>query len=197
LTIIRGKTGKGGMTKGLLILLLGAPLVWVVYVYNRLVFYRNEVKNAWKQIDVQLKRRHDLIPNLVSVVKGYMEFERETLEKVTLARARAVSAARFGERFAAENSLTRTLHGLFGVMENYPALKSNENVLQLQDELVSTENKISFSRQHYNDLVANYCTFAEIFPNSIVAGLFSFRRAEFFTGDDEEKISPAASLRDR
>ena len=140
------------------------PALWIIVTYNKLVSLKNEVKNAWKQIDVQLKRRHDLIPNLVAVVKGYMEYERDTFERVTEARAGAISAIGIREKISGENLLSQALNGLFVVMENYPVLKSNENVLQLQEELTSTENKIAFSRQLYNDLTANFVTKMEIFP---------------------------------
>jgi LemA protein len=167
-------------------------LLWVIRVYNSLVELRNEVKNAWKQIDVQLKRRHDLIPNLVSVVKGYMQHERDTFEKVTSARSRALSAAGVHEKALAENSLTQALRGLFAVIENYPVLRSNENAMHLQEELTTTENRIAFSRQLYNDLAANLATKIEIFPNNIVASLFSFSKAEYFTADEAERILPSA-----
>lgn len=167
-------------------------LLWVIVIYNRLVALRNEVKNAWHQIDVQLKRRHDLIPNLVSVVKGYMEFERDTLENVTLARARALSAVRPGERAVAENMLTQALGNLFAVMENYPVLKSNENAMHLQEELVSTENRIAFSRQLYNDLVANFMTRREVFPDNLIASLFSFGGAEYFSAGQGDRAVPVA-----
>ncbi|HWR59020.1 MAG TPA: LemA family protein, partial [Thermodesulfovibrionales bacterium] len=131
-------------------------LLWIIHVYNRLVVLKNEVNSAWSQIDVQLKRRHDLIPNLVSVVKGYMDFERDTLEKVIAARAKALSSVGMRERAMAEDRLTAALGTLFAVFESYPTLKSNENVMELQEELTSTENRIAFARQFYNDLVANF-----------------------------------------
>ena len=169
-------------------------LFWMIFIYNQLVALRNEVKNAWKQIDVQLKRRHDLIPNLVSVVKGYMEFERETLEKVTAARSRAISAAGIHEKAVAENLLTQALSRLFAVIENYPVLKSNENVLQLQEELTSTENRIAFSRQLYNDLAANLATKIEVFPNNIIASLFTFQKAEYFSAGEGDRALPLADI---
>jgi LemA protein len=172
-------------------------LFWVIFTYNNLVLLKNEVKNAWKQIDVQLKRRHDLIPNLVTVVKGYMEFERDTLEKVTAARARAVSTAGLREKVSAENLLSQALSGLFAVIENYPVLKSNENVLQLQEELASTENKITFARQLYNDLVANFATIIESFPSNIIASVFSFRRAEYYSIGEIDRSLPVADLSTR
>jgi LemA protein len=167
---------------------------WMIFIYNQLVALRNEVKNAWKQIDVQLKRRHDLIPNIVSVVKGYMEFERDTLERVTTARARAISAIGIREKAAAENLLTHALSRLFAVIENYPVLKSNENVMQLQEELTSTENRIAFSRQLYNDLVANLATKIEVFPNNIIVSLFTFQKAEYFSAEEGDKALPLADI---
>jgi len=172
-------------------------LFWMIFIYNQLVALRNEVKNAWKQIDVQLKRRHDLIPNIVSVVKGYMEFERDTLERVTTARARAISATGIREKAVAENLLTYALSRLFAVIENYPVLKSNENVMQLQEELTSTENRIAFSRQLYNDLVANLATKIEVFPNNIIASLFAFQKAEYFSAEEGDKDLPLANIRIR
>ena len=172
-------------------------LFWMIVIYNRLIALKNNVRNAWKQIDVQLKRRHDLIPNLVNVVKGYMQYERDTLEKVVTARTRALTATYLSEKAAAENGLTQALGRLFAVIENYPVLKSNISVLELQEELTSTENKISFSRQLYNDLVANYTTKLEIFPDTLVASLFGFRKEEFFSvEEDDTRVPPAAIQRD-
>jgi len=170
-------------------------LFWMIFIYNRLIALKNNVRNAWKQIDVQLKRRHDLIPNLVNVVKGYMQYERDTLERVVSARTRAVAASYLSEKAAAENVLTQALARLFAVMENYPVLKSNISVLELQEELTSTENKISFSRQLYNDLVANYTTKLEIFPDTFVASLFGFRKEEFFSVEEDDMRVPSAKLR--
>ncbi len=169
-------------------------LLWMVIIYNKLISLRNETINAWKQIDVQLKRRHDLIPNLVTVVKGYMEFERDTLEKVTSARAKALSAVGMHDKAFAENILTQALGRLFAVMENYPVLKSNENVMQLQEELTSTENKIAFSRQLYNDLVANFTTKIEVFPDTIIASLFAFHKFEYFSAEEADKRLPLADV---
>jgi LemA protein len=172
-------------------------LFWVIFTYNNLVLLKNEVKNALKQIDVQLKRRHDLIPNLVTVVKGYMEFERDTLEKVTAARSRAISTAGLREKVFAENLLSQALSGLFAVIENYPVLKSNENVLQLQEELTSTENKIAFARQLYNDLVANFATRIESFPGNIIASIFRFRKAEYYSIGEIDRSLPVAEMSTR
>lgn len=169
--------------------------LWVIIVYNKLISLRNEVQNAWKQIDVQLKRRHDLIPNLVSIVKGAMEFEQDTLEKVINARARAVSARSLQEKAIAEDMLTQALGKLFAVMENYPQLRSNENILQLQEELTSTENRISFARQLYNDLVVNYRIKQEVFPNNIIASIFSgFEKEEYFQAQEADRAVPRADV---
>jgi LemA protein len=160
-----------------------------------LVSLRNHVQNSWKQIDVQVKGRHDLIPNLVSAVKGVMEFEQDTLEKVISARAKAVSSSGARERASAENMLTDALGKLFAVMENYPNLKSNENVMQLQEELTTTENRIGFARQLYNDLVANYRTKQEVFPNNIVVSLFTgFRKEEYFEAEAADREVPKADI---
>lgn len=173
---------------------VGVALLWIVLIYNGLISMRNDVQNAWKQIDVQLKRRHDLIPNLVAVVKGALEFEQDTLEKVISARAKAVSAATPASRAEAENMLTQTLGKLFAVMESYPALKSNQNIMQLQEELTSTENKISFARQLYNDLVANYRTKLQVFPNNVVSSMFNFQTEEYFGAGEAERLVPAANV---
>jgi LemA protein len=154
----------------------------IVGAYNGLVGLRNQVKNAWAQIDVQLKRRFDLIPNLMETVKGYMKHERETLEAVTNARnmAQQLSSAGAGERGKAEGLLGQALGRLLAVAENYPDLKANQNFLALQEELTSTENKISFSRQYYNDSVLRYNNKIQMVPSNVVAGLFNFRLGEFF-----------------
>lgn len=168
--------------------------LWMIFIYNRLISLKNEVQNAWKQIDVQLKRRHDLIPNLVTVVRGYMEFERDTLERVISARAKAVSATSPHEKAVAENILTQALGRLFAVMENYPNLKSNENVMHLQEELTTTEDRISFARQLYNDLVANYRTRLEVFPDNIIASLFRFEKAEYYSAEESDRAVPVADI---
>ncbi|MGQ9663392.1 MAG: LemA family protein [Kiritimatiellia bacterium] len=155
-------------------------LLWLMGVYNSLVRLRNQLENAWAQIDVQLKRRYDLIPNVMETVKGYAKHERETLEKVVQARNLAMAAKTVGERAEAEGILTGTLKTLFAVAEAYPDLKANQNFLALQEELTSTENKISFARQFYNDSVMRYNTRIQTFPTNIVAGMFGFGRREFF-----------------
>ena len=174
--------------------ILGLVLVWLILIYNGLISLRNDVQDAWKQIDVQLKRRHDLIPNLVTTVKGAMEFEQDTLEKVISARARAVSAPTTVTKAEAENMLTQALGKLFALMENYPALKSNQNVMQLQEELTSTENKISFARQLYNDLVANYRTKLQVFPNNFVSSMFNFKTEEYFGAEEADRTVPNVNL---
>ncbi len=184
------------MIPGLIILgVLIVVILWFVMAYNGLVWLRNEVRNAWSQIDVQLKRRHDLIPNLVEVVKDYMSYEQEVLENVTRARAVAMEARTPGEAARAEAGLTRALAGLYAVMENYPDLKANQNVSQLQEELASTENKIAFARQYYNDSVMRYNTRTETIPTNIVAGIGNFHKEEFFEAPEEEKEVPKVDLR--
>jgi len=173
---------------------LGLILVWLILIYNGLVSLRNDVQGSWNQIDVQLKRRHDLIPNLVSTVKGAMEFEQDTLEKVISARAMAVSAGTPASKAEAENTLTQALGKLFAVMENYPALKSNQNVMQLQEELTSTENRISFARQLYNDLVANYRTRLQVFPNNIISSMLNFRPEQYFEAEEAARTAPGVNL---
>ena len=164
--------------------------------YNGLVRRRNQVDNAWSQIDVQLKRRHDLIPNLVESVKGYMQFEQDTLTKVTNARAAAVAAGAQGPaaQAQAENTLTQTLRSLFAVVENYPDLKANQNVISLQEELTTTENKISFARQFYNDSVMSYNTKIQSFPANTIAGMFNFSARQFFEGDAADREVPKVDL---
>lgn len=162
----------------------------VIWMYNSLVVARNRIQNAWAQIDVQLKRRHDLIPNLVEVAKGYMKHERELLESVTKARQQAISASGVQEKAAAENMLTSTLRSLFAVAEAYPELKANQNLLALQEELTSTENKISFARQHYNDMVMDYNAKLQKIPTNVIADLFKFKEAPFFELEEPTEREP-------
>ncbi|MCK5654910.1 MAG: LemA family protein [Candidatus Aureabacteria bacterium] len=172
----------------LIVLLLLIPVFIVVSIYNALIKLRNRVKNAWSQIDVQLKRRYDLIPNLVETAKGYLKHEREVLENVTKARTQAIKIDEgVAQQAKAENFLSQTLRSLFAVVENYPDLKASRNMLAVQEELTSTENKISFARQHYNDSVMKVNTKIEIFPSNIVAGMFSFKQEEFFEVEEEER----------
>ncbi len=155
--------------------------LWVMGMYNGLVGSRNEVRNSWGQIDVQLKRRHDLIPNLVETVKGYMAHERNTLEAVTKARQQAIEVTGgVEERAKAENVLSQTLRSLFAVAEAYPDLKANQNFLALQEELTSTENKISFARQYYNDAVMRLNNKIQMFPSNVIASSFNFQMEKFF-----------------
>ena len=168
--------------------------LWIVGQYNGLVGLRNQVRNAWSQIDVQLKRRHDLIPNLVNTVKGVMKFEQETLERVMNARARAVGATTVSEKGAAEGELSQSIGRLFAVMENYPELKSSQNALQLQEELTATENKIGFARQFYNDLVMRFNTQQQVFPTNLIAGMFNFQPAEQLAIPEAEREVPKVDL---
>ena len=191
---------------GVLILIVLAFAAWIAGIYNTLVALRNRFKNAFAQIDVQLKRRYDLIPNLVETAKGYMKHERETLEAVIKARnfalaASQVAAANPGDSTAikglisAETGLTGALSRLMVVSEQYPDLKANQNMLQLTEELTSTENKIAFARQAYNDSVMTYNTSREVFPNVIFAGMFGFQPAELFKIDDAaERSAPTVNF---
>ncbi len=172
-------------------------LIMMVSMFNGLVRLRNQVKNAWAQIDVQLKRRYDLIPNLMETVKGYMKHERETLEAVTKARnvAQQVSSQGAGERSKAETELSSALARLLVVVERYPDLKANQNFLALQEELTSTENKISFSRQYYNDSVLKYNNKTQMFPSNIMANTMGFKPGEFFEVTvTEERAAPKVSF---
>jgi len=167
----------------------------IIVIYNSLVRQRNRVDNAWKQIDVQLKRRHDLIPNLVEVVKDYMSYEKEVLENVTKARSQAMQASGPAQAGKAENMLTGALKSLFAVAENYPDLKANQNVSQLQEELTTTENKIAFARQLYNDVVMYFNNKVQTFPSNVIAGAFGFKAREYFEVPEEEKDVVAVDLR--
>jgi len=170
--------------------------LFVIGIYNGLIGRRNRVDEALAQIEVQLKRRHDLIPNLVNAVKGYMGFEQSVLTQVTEARANAVSAGAQGvaAQAQAENALTSTLRSLFAVVENYPDLKANQNVLELQEQLTTTENQISFSRQHYNSSVLDFTTSIQTFPAVLVAGMFGFSKRDFFDAEPEAANVPTVDL---
>ncbi len=168
---------------------------WFVVTYNRLVQLRNQLKNAWRQIEVQLKRRYDLIPNLVEVVKDFMSFEQDTLKKVIEARGWALSATGPTRKAAAENVLTESLKSLFAVVENYPDLKSNQSVASLQEELTSTENKISFARQFFNDSVMKYNNLIQSIPSNLVARTFDFTPAEYFEAGQQAEAVPKVDLR--
>jgi LemA protein len=170
-------------------------LVWTVMQYNTLITLRNQVRNGWQQIDVQLKRRHDLIPNLVNTVRGYMEFEQDTLEKVITARNAAVAAVGVADAAAKEGALTGALSRLFALAESYPTLKANETVKQLQEELSSTENKISFARQFYNDIATKFNSAQQRFPANIIAGIFNFQTSQLFEiTETADREVPVVSL---
>ncbi len=195
------------MTALLVLIVLAVIFIAVVVgIYNRLIALRNRYKNAFSQIDVQLKRRHDLIPNLVETAKGYMKHERETLEAVVAARNQAVTASQKAAQnpgdpssmqglAGAENALTGTLGRLFALVESYPDLKANQNMAQLMEELTSTENKIAFARQAYNDSVTTYNTGRETFPNVIIANMFNFTEAQLLELEDpKERETPKVSF---
>ncbi len=174
------------------ILILGVSLllVWVVFTYNRLIRLSNRVKEAWSDIEVQLKRRADLIPNLVNTVKGYKDFEQQTLQRVVEARGKALGAGDQHERMLAENELSQALSRLLVLVENYPELKASQNFLQLQTELRDTEDRIQASRRFYNSVVKEYNVALESFPSNLIASLFSFKKAEYFDVPDHEISSP-------
>jgi len=176
----------------ILIVIIAGLVLYVVGLYNGLVRGRNEVKSAWSSIDVTLKRRYDLIPNLVETVKGYAAHERQTLEAVVKARQQAISfTGSIEDRAKVENVLTQTLRSLFAVAEAYPDLKANQNFLALQEELATTENKIGFARQYYNDMAKQYKNRIEVFPSNIVAGMFNFKAEPFFQLESaQERVAP-------
>ncbi len=161
--------------------------VFVVSAYNGLVTLRQRVRNAWAQVDVQLKRRYDLIPNLVNTVKGYASHERETFEQITRARSQAMGAQTVDEQAGAENMLTGALKTLFAVAENYPELKADRNFRQLQEELTNTESKIAFARQFYNDTVQKYNIRTQVFPSNLIAGMFGFTGKAYFNAEGAER----------
>jgi LemA protein len=181
----------------ILLVVIVLIVVFVIGIYNGLVQRRLRIDEAFAQIDVQLKRRHDLIPNLVNAVKGYMDFEQDVLTKVTEARSNAIAAGAQGpaQQAQAENMLTGALRSLFAVVENYPTLKANENVLNLQEQLTTTENQISFARQHYNASVLDYNQSIQVFPNVLIAGPFGFTKREFFEAEPEAQEVPVVALR--
>jgi LemA protein len=178
------------------LVVVAVVLLFVIGIYNGLIGRRNRIDEALAQIQVQLKRRHDLIPNLINAVKGYMGFEQQVLTDVTNARASAVTAGAQGvaAQAQAENALTGTLRSLFAVVENYPDLKANQNVLSLQEELTTTENQISFSRQHYNASVLEYNNAIQVFPNVLLAGMFGFTKRDFFEAEPEAAAVPTVDL---
>ena len=181
----------------LIIVLIVVALIalWIIAVYNALIRLRNRTREAWSDIDVQLKRRYDLIPNLIEAVKGYMKHESGTLEKVVKARAEAMqqhdkAGATLEQKAAAENMLSSTLKSIFALSENYPDLKANQNFLQLQDELSDTENKIQASRRFYNGMARDFNIKIEVFPNNIIAGMLKFSKREFFELQEEAAKEP-------
>jgi LemA protein len=183
------------MIFGIFVVLILVLVAVAITGYNSFVKLRNEVRNAWKQIDVQLKRRHDLIPNLVNSVKGQMEFEKGTLEGVVQARAAAVNAGSVAESMVKEDVLSSALSKLFAVVENYPNLKSNESVQPLMEELTTTENQITFARQFYNDIVTTYNTKLEMFPANLFALSMGFRHFPFFQiKDEQDRQTPTVNL---
>ncbi len=171
----------------LLIVVVAILVIYAIVTYNGLVRLRNRIQNAWAQIDVQLRRRYDLIPNLVETVKGYAKHERDTLEAVTQARANAINAQGPVEQAKAENMITGALKSLFAVSEAYPDLKANQNFLALQEELSGTEGRISYARQYYNDAVLRLNTKIQSFPSNILAGMFGFKEHEYFEADDTSR----------
>ena len=164
----------------ILIVVIVVVLLFIIFMYNSVIRLNNQVKNSWAQIDVQLKRRADLIPNLMETVKGYMKHERRVLTEVTKARTEFLKATGVKDKAEASNMLSDTLKSLFAVSENYPQLKANENFMQLQEELSGTENKIAYSRQHYNDMVMQFNTKIQVFPNNMVANMLNFKAKESF-----------------
>lgn len=180
------------MGLGLIVVLVafGLAVIFVIGIYNRLVTLRNRCDNSWAQVDVQLRRRYDLIPNLVETVKGYAKHEREVFQKVTEARSQAINAGSVKDQGAAENMLTGALKSLFAVVENYPDLKANQNFLMLQEELAGTEGKIAYARQFYNDNVMQFNLKQQVFPSNIIASMFNFKEKEYFETEEPEAREP-------
>ncbi len=178
-----------------LLVVLAALVLWAIASYNGLVGMRNQVLNGWRQIDVQLKRRHDLIPNLVNAVRGSMDFERDTLTSVMEARAKALTASGPADAAQKEGQLSQALGRLLAVAENYPTLKSNDNVRMLQEELSATENKVGFARQFYNDIATKFNTAQQVFPAALVASTLGFKPAELFEITDQaDRAVPLVDL---
>jgi LemA protein len=183
------------MTGIIVLIVVVLAALWAIGTYNRLVGLRNQVLNGWRQIDVQLKRRHDLIPNLVNAVRGVMDFERDTLTAVMEARAKALTATGPADAAQKEGQLSVALGRLLAVAENYPTLKANENVRMLQEELTGTENKVGFARQFYNDIATKFNTAQQVFPTNLVAGMLGFQAAELFEiTDAAERDVPTVDL---
>jgi len=177
---------------GLIVILVafGLAVIFAIGIYNRLVTLRNRCDNSWAQVDVQLRRRYDLIPNLVETVKGYAKHEREVFQKVTEARSQAINAGTVKDQGAAENMLSGALKSLFAVVENYPDLKANQNFLMLQEELAGTEGKIAYARQFYNDNVMQFNLKQQVFPSNIIASMFNFKEKEYFEIEEPEAREP-------
>ena len=171
----------------ILLIILAAVIIWIIGTYNGLITLKNRVDEAWSDIDVQLKRRYDLIPNLINTVKGYATHEKEVFEKVTEARTRAMNAGSTNEKAEAENMLSGTLKTLFAVSENYPDLKANQNFLELQRELTDTEDKIQAARRFYNGNARDFNIKIEVFPNNMIAGMLHFTKREFFEAGEGER----------
>ncbi|MBW2411102.1 MAG: LemA family protein [Deltaproteobacteria bacterium] len=178
----------GGLV--IVLIIIGVAAVAAIGIYNGLIRLRNRADNAWAQVDVQLRRRYDLIPNLVETVKGYAAHEKETFQRVTEARSQAINAGTVAEQGKAENMLTGALKSLFAVVESYPDLKANQNFLMLQEELAGTEGKISYARQFYNDTVMKFNTKQQVFPSNIIAGMFNFQEKEYFEIEEPEAKEP-------
>ncbi|MFQ5722582.1 MAG: LemA family protein [Candidatus Aminicenantales bacterium] len=172
------------------LIIVAVLLVIAIGIYNRLINLRNRCDNAWAQVDVQLRRRYDLIPNLVETVKGYAKHEREVFQKVTEARSKAINASTVKEQSEAENMLTGALKSLFAVVENYPELKANQNFLMLQEELAGTEGKIAYARQFYNDSVMKFNVKKQVFPSNMVAKMFNFKEKEYFEIEEPAARAP-------
>jgi LemA protein len=173
-----------------LLVIIGAVIVAAIGIYNALIVLRNRCENAWSQVDVQLRRRYDLIPNLVETVKGYAKHEREVFEKVTQARTSAINAGSVKDQAQAENMLSGALKTLFAVAENYPELKANQNFLMLQEELAGTESKIAYARQFYNDTVMKFNAKQQVFPSNIIANMFSFKERDYFEIEEPAAKEP-------
>ena len=171
----------------IILIVLAAIILWIIAVFNGLIRLNTRTDEAWSDIDVQLKRRHDLIPNLIETVKGYAAHEKQLFEKVTEARAQAINAQGIEAKGKAENMLSASLKSLFAVSENYPDLKASQNFLQLQDEISDTENKIQASRRFYNGQVRDFNTKIEVFPTNLIAGMLKFKAWDFFAIDEKEK----------
>ena len=174
--------------------ILALAVIFAIFAYNSLIGKRMQIDNAWSQIDVQLKKRYDLVPNLVETVKGYAKHEKSVFENVTKARAAVMGANGLAEKAKAENALSQTLKSIIAVAENYPALRANENFKMLQEELSGIENKIAYARQFYNDSVLSYNTAIQTFPTNLVAGAFKFMPREFFKADEAERQNVKVSF---